>query len=147
MKKIVLSIIAAAMSAMALAQTATAETKHYTQYLTTDAFCAQVFNYRANPQAWKFEGKRPCIIDFYATWCGPCRALAPVLEQLAKKYNGQIDVYKVDVDKEKELAAVFGISSIPSLLFVPQEGTPQMVQGAAPYEQLVQVVEAVLIKK
>ena len=81
---------------------------------------------------WDYKGTTPCIIDFYADWCGPCRALAPVLEQVSKEYAGKLEVYKVDTEKETELASMFGVRSIPTLLFIPKEGKPQMSAGAMP---------------
>lgn len=103
------------------------------EHLTKETFKQKVFNYEVNKE-WKFEGKQPCLIDFYADWCGPCRAVAPVLEELGNEYNGKLTIYKVDTEAEKELAAMFGIRSIPSLLFVPAEGQPQMAMGALPKE-------------
>jgi len=104
-----------------------------TQHLTKETFLTKVFNYETNKE-WKFEGDKPCVVDFYADWCGPCKIVAPVLEELSKEYEGKIDFYKVDTEKEGELAAVFGIRNIPSLLFVPKEGQPQMALGALPKE-------------
>lgn len=102
-------------------------------HLTTQAFKEKVFNYDVN-QEWKFEGTRPAVIDFYADWCGPCKMVAPVLEELAKEFDGKIDIYKVNTEQEVELSQAFGIRSIPSLLFIPTNGTPQMAQGAMPKE-------------
>ena len=99
-------------------------------HLTKAEFLAKVYNFEKNPEEWKYEGDKPCIVDFYATWCGPCKALAPVLEELAKEYDGKIYIYKVDVDKEEELAATFGIRSIPTLLWIPKNGKPTVTQGA-----------------
>lgn len=101
------------------------------QHLTKETFISKVFNYEQNKE-WKFEGDKPCLIDFYADWCGPCKMVAPVLEELSNEYEGKLDIYKVDTEAEQELAAVFGIKSIPSLLFVPVEGQPQMAMGALP---------------
>ena len=114
-----------------------------TEHLTKETFLTKVFNYEANKE-WKFEGERPCIIDFYADWCGPCKMVAPILEELAKEYEGKLDVYKIDTEKEVELASVFGIRSIPSLLFVPKEGQPQMAMGALPKETFVKAFKEVL---
>lgn len=106
------------------------ETKKHagTVHLTKQDFLEKVMNYEVN-QEWVFEGDKPCIIDFYADWCRPCKIVAPILEELAVEYAGQIDIYKVDTEKEKELAYVFGIQSIPAFLFVPQDGRPQMSAG------------------
>jgi len=103
------------------------------EHLTKETFVSKVFDYEQNKE-WKFTGNRPCLIDFYADWCGPCKMVAPVIEELSGDYKGKIDFYKVDTEAEQELAAVFGIRSIPSLLFVPVEGKPQMAMGALPKE-------------
>lgn len=100
-------------------------------HLTKADFLERVMNYEKNQTEWVYEGDKPALIDFYADWCGPCRQAAPILEELAKEYEGQIYIYKVDTDKEQELAAVFGIRSIPAFLFVPQEGKPTMSSGIA----------------
>ncbi|MCX7863373.1 MAG: thioredoxin [Bacteroidales bacterium] len=113
------------------------------KHLTTQEFKEKVFNYEQN-QEWKFEGDKPCIIDFYADWCAPCRMVAPILEELSKEYDGKIDIYKVDTETEQELAMVFGIRSIPSLLFVPKNGQPQMAMGALPKETFVRAIDEVL---
>jgi thioredoxin len=115
------------------------------EHLTKETFLAKVFNYEENKD-WKFEGKLPALIDFYADWCGPCKALAPVLDELAEEYKGKIDIYKIDTEAEQELAGTFGIKSIPSLLFIPMDGQPQMAQGALPKESLKQAFEDVLLK-
>lgn len=115
--------------------------------LTKAEFLTKVANYEANPSEWKYLGDKPCIIDFYADWCGPCKTIAPILEDLAKEYDGQIYIYKVDTEKEQELAAAFGIRSIPSLLFVPMNEQPQMAQGALPKETFKKAIDEVLLKK
>lgn len=114
--------------------------------LTKADFLNKVANYEANPNEWKFLGERPAIIDFYATWCGPCKMLAPVLDELAAEYEGQIDIYKVNVEGEEELSALFGIRSVPSILFIPMEGQPQMAQGAMPKPALKEAIHSVLLK-
>ena len=113
------------------------------EHLTKETFLTKVFNFEQN-QEWKFEGNLPCLIDFYADWCGPCKMVAPILEELAEEYDGKLDVYKVDTEKETELASVFGIRSIPSLLFVPKEGQPQMAMGALPKETFEKAFKEVL---
>jgi thioredoxin len=115
------------------------------EHLTAQTFKEKVFNYEANKD-WKFEGELPCIVDFYADWCGPCKMVAPVLEELSGEYAGKINIYKVDTEKEQELAQVFGIRSIPSILFIPKDGQPQMSMGAMPKESFKQAIEEVLLK-
>jgi thioredoxin 1 len=113
------------------------------EHLTKETFLNKVFNYEKNKE-WKYEGEMPCIIDFYADWCGPCKVVAPVLEELAKDFDGKINVFKVDTEEEQELASVFGIRSIPSFLFVPAKGQPQMAMGALPKETFVKAFKDVL---
>lgn len=100
-------------------------------YLTKQEFLEKVMNYEKNQSEWVYEGDMPALIDFYADWCGPCRKAAPILEELAKEYEGRIHIYKVDTQKEQELASVFGIQSIPAFLFIPQKGRPTMSNGIA----------------
>jgi len=107
-------------------------------------FLSKVANYETTPDEWKYLGDKPAIIDFYADWCGPCKALAPVLEELAAEYGEKIYIYKVDTQKEEELAAVFGIRSIPSLLFIPIGATPQMTQGVLPKSELKKLIDKLL---
>jgi thioredoxin 1 len=114
-----------------------------TEHLTKETFLSKVFNYEQNKE-WKFEGEKPCMIDFYADWCGPCKMVAPVLEELSSEYEGKLDIYKVDTEKEQELASVFGIRSIPSILFVPKEGQPQMAMGALPKDTFEKAFKDVL---
>lgn len=116
-------------------------------HLTKADFLAKVANFETNPTKWEYLGDKPAIIDFYADWCGPCKVIAPVLEELAGEYEGQIYVYKINTETEPELAAAFGIRSIPSLLFVPMNDTPQMAAGALPKQQLKQAIDEVLLKK
>jgi len=117
-----------------------------TEILTKQTFLEKVFNYEANKE-WKFEGELPCIIDFYADWCGPCKQVAPILEELSDEFAGKINIYKVNTEVEQELAGAFGIKSIPSMLFCPGEGQPQMAVGALPKESLIQAINDVLLKK
>ena len=116
-------------------------------HLTKAEFLAKVANYETNPTEWKYLGDKPCIIDFYADWCQPCKAVAPILEDLAKEYDGQIYVYKVNTEEEQELAGAFGIRSIPTILFCPMEGAPQMAQGAMPKDAFKNAIKDVLLKK
>lgn len=116
------------------------------QHINKATFLEKVANFEQNPTEWKFLGERPAIIDFYAEWCNPCKQLAPVLESLADEYKGKVDIYKVNVDEETELASVFGIRSIPTLLFAPMDGQPQITQGVAPRNTLVDAIEEILLK-
>ena len=118
-----------------------------TIHLTKAEFLSKVANYEANPTEWKYLGDKPCIIDFYASWCGPCKTIAPILEDLAKEYDGKIYIYKINTEEEQELAAAFGIRSIPSILFCPTTGAPQMAQGALPKDAFKQAITDVLLKK
>ena len=111
--------------------------------LTKETFLEKVFNYEQNKE-WKFEGELPCIIDFYADWCGPCKMVGPVLKELAEEYQGKLNIYKVDTDAQQELATAFGIQSIPSILFVPLNGKPQMSAGALPKNALKKAISEVL---
>ncbi|MBO1363483.1 thioredoxin [Prevotella sp. A2931] len=114
--------------------------------LTTSEFKKKVMDFDKHPQEWVFEGDKPAIIDFYATWCGPCKATAPILEELANDYAGKLDIYKVDVDQQQELAALFGVRSIPSLLFIPKQGNPQMQVGAMNKQQFEAAIKSTLLK-
>ena len=125
----------------------TVKKKMGTIKLTKDEFIKKVMDYENSPTEWKYLGDKPAIIDFYADWCGPCKMIAPVLEELANEYADDIYIYKVDTEKEKELAAVFGIRSIPSLLFVPMGEAPQMAQGALPKHAFKEAIETVLLKR
>lgn len=110
------------------------------EQLSKETFLQKVFDYENNNE-WKFQGTKPCIIDFYADWCGPCKVVAPILEELSNEYEGLIDFYKVDTDVEQELAVVFGIRSIPSILFCPVNDNPRIAVGAMHREAFVQAIE------
>jgi thioredoxin 1 len=112
-------------------------------HLTNTTFKQKVFDYEKSKE-WKFAGDKPCIIDFYADWCGPCRMLSPTIEQIAKDYQGKIYVYKVNVDEQKELASAFGISSIPAILFCPKTQQPQMSTGYISKADFVKAIKEVL---
>ena len=114
-----------------------------TEHLTKQEFLNKVFNYEQNKD-WKFEGNLPCIIDFYADWCQPCKMVAPILEELSDEYEGKINIYKVNTEQEQELAGAFGIRSIPSMLFVPVADKPQMAVGALPKQSIEQAMKEVL---
>ncbi len=113
------------------------------EFLTKEIFLQKVFNYEQNKE-WKFEGELPCIIDFYADWCGPCKMVEPVLQELAQEYQGKLNIYRVDTDAQQELAAAFGIQSIPSLLFVPLNDKPQMAVGALPKNSIKKAMNEIL---
>lgn len=113
------------------------------EHLTLETFKQKVFNFEKNTE-WKFEGDKPAIIDFYADWCGPCKMVAPILEELSVEYNGKLNIYKIDTESEQELASVFGIRSIPSLLFIPKDAQPQMAQGALPKDSFKKAFKEVL---
>ncbi|MBK6538906.1 MAG: thioredoxin [Ignavibacteria bacterium] len=113
------------------------------EHLTAQTFREKIFNFEKEKD-WKYEGEKPCIIDFYADWCGPCKIVAPLLDELSEEYSGKIDFYKVDTEAEQELSSVFGIRSIPSFLFIPLTGKPQMAMGALPKESFKQAITDVL---
>lgn len=113
------------------------------QHLTKQEFVDNIFDFE-NEKDWKFKGDLPCIIDFYADWCGPCKMVAPVLDELSEEFAGKMNVYKVDTEAEQELAGAFGIQSIPSILFIPKDGKPQMAQGALPKDSFLSAMKDVL---
>jgi len=113
------------------------------EHLTLDTFKEKVFNFEANKE-WKFEGNAPAIVDFYADWCSPCKMIAPILEELQTSYGTKLNIYKVNTEEERELAGMFGVQSIPSLLFIPMDGQPQMAQGALPKATFISAIEDVL---
>lgn len=116
------------------------------EHLTKETFLQKIFDYE-NKEEWEYQGELPAIIDFYADWCAPCRIVAPILEELAEEYKDKIVIYKVDTEEEQELAAVFGIRSIPSILFIPKNAQPQMAVGALPKETFKEIIEDVLLKE
>ncbi len=115
-----------------------------TKKITTEEFKKHIFDYTVEKE-WKYLGNLPAIIDFYADWCGPCKMVAPVLEELSKEYEGRLIIYKVDTEIEQELSEVFGIRSIPTFLFIPKEGMPAMQPGAFPKNVFKQVIEETLL--
>lgn len=117
--------------------------KSMVEHLDKQGFIGKVFNFETNKD-WKYEGDIPCMVDFYANWCGPCKMVAPILEELSNEYDGKLKIYKVNTDEERELASAFGIQSIPSLLFVPLKGQPQMAMGAMPKESFKRAFNEIL---
>ena len=115
--------------------------------LNKEDFLTKVANYETESNEWNYLGDKPCIIDFYASWCGPCKTIAPILEELSNEYKEDIYIYKVDTEKEQEVASVFGIRSIPSVLFCPMKGNPQMSVGALPKAGFKEAIEKVLLEK
>jgi len=163
MKEIILSLfLITGIALTACTQTGTkagSETKVTTVAATTNAepgsviqmdkamFLEKVFNYEKTPDKWQYLGSKPAIIDFYADWCGPCKKVAPIMSELATQYKDDIIVYKVNTDREKELAGVFNIRSIPSILFIPAEGQPTMTMGAQPKAEFERMVKEILLAK
>lgn len=127
-------------------QTLNSEPDNTPIHLNKQQFLDKVVNYEKNPNEWIYRGDKPAIVDFYATWCGPCKAISPILEELAQEYKDQIYIYKIDTDQEQELSAAFGIRSIPSLLFIPMTGNPQMTQGAMEKSELKKIINEFLLK-
>jgi len=117
-----------------------------TEHLNKQTFLEKVFNYEQNKE-WKFEGELPALVDFWAPWCGPCKMVGPILEELSEEYKGKVNIYKVNTDEEQELGGVFGIRSIPSLLFIPKDGQPKMAVGALPKESLIEAIEKELLSE
>lgn len=115
--------------------------------LTKSEFLKKVYDYEKNTDKWIYSGNKPAIIDFYADWCGPCRMMSPVLKSMAEKYKNNIVVYKINVDEEKELAAAFGITSLPTILFVPTSGKPHIVKGALPKDVMEKGIKEILLGK
>jgi thioredoxin 1 len=114
------------------------------QFLTKQDFLDKIFNYEENNE-WRYQGELPAVIDFYADWCGPCKIIEPVIDALSREYDGKVVFYKIDTEREQELAMAFGIQSIPSLLFIPKEGRPQMAAGALPKATLKEIIDRELL--
>lgn len=115
-------------------------------YITTAQFRERIFDYKTSKE-WKYKGDKPCVIDFYTTWCGPCKRLAPIMEELSQTYCDQVVFYKADTERERELAMAFGISSIPQVLYIPVEGKPMILKGLYPKENMIQIIDEFLLKK
>ena len=114
--------------------------------LTKEEFKKKIMDFENNPSVWVYEGDKPSIIDFYADWCGPCKQTAPILNEISNDYKDKINVYKVDVDQEEELAALFGVQSIPTIVFIPTSGLPQKSVGAMMKSQFINVINDILLK-
>lgn len=114
------------------------------EYLTLETFKEKIMDFETNKEEWKFEGKLPAMIDFFSDWCQPCKSIAPILEELSEEYEGRLNIYKIDTEEQSELAVMFGIKSIPSILFIPMEGEPQMTLGALSKSKFKEVIEEVL---
>ena len=142
-KSVILTLICIAFSANIFAQEK-ADAKVIS--LTYNEFVKKVWNFEKDPNTFKYEGKLPCVVDFYATWCGPCRKVSPIMEKIAKEYDGMLIVYKIDVDKELKLASTFSVRSIPTVLFIPMEGQPMKQVGALSEQQYKQIIEDNLLK-
>lgn len=112
--------------------------------LTKGGFLRRVADFEKSPNEWKFLGDKPALIDFFAPWCGPCKSLSPVLEELSEEYAGKVDIYKVNVDDEEALSEYFGIRSIPTLYFVPMDGEPRRAMGALPKSQLKEMLDSLI---
>ena len=125
---------------------ANSQTKSNISYLSKADFLTKVYNYEKNPSKWIYEGTMPCIIDFYADWCGPCRMVSPIVTEIANEYAGKIVVYKVDTDKERNLSRDLNMSSIPTFLFIPVNGEPQIIRGALSKDSFEKVINQVLLK-
>ena len=146
MKKILASLIVL----FTLVSTAGAQTHKEESsviQMNKQMFLEKVFDYTTGATEWKYQGNKPCVIDFYATWCGPCRMVAPILKDLAKEYGNKIVIYKVDTDKEKELSMAMGIRSLPTIVFIPQTGQPQLIVGAADKATFKRAIDEVLLNK
>ncbi|SEG01850.1 thioredoxin [Parabacteroides chinchillae] len=144
---VVLLLVSCTMSAKTGEKQAEKATTAEVVHLNKTEFLSKVFDFEKSPNKWVYEGDKPCIIDFYADWCGPCKKVAPILNELAETYKNDIVIYKVNVDKEKELASAFGIQSIPTFLFIPMNGQPQVAQGALPKEAFVEQINSFLLGK
>lgn len=141
MKAYLLTLVAL-LSCLSVSRQAVAEV----HYLTTEQFKTTIFDYSKNPE-WLNQSGKPCIIDFYTTWCGPCKRLAPIMDELSEIYKDSVVFYKADTEQERELAYVFQISSIPQVLYVPAQGKPALLKGLYPKEEIVRIIREFLLKE
>ncbi|MBM6960879.1 thioredoxin [Bacteroides caecigallinarum] len=147
MKRLLFFLASAVIIALSTkAQSVSSDSNGKVIHIGKTEFVEKIYDYEKNPDKWIYNGKKPAIVDFYADWCGPCRMLSPTLESLAQKYKDKIIIYKVNTDKERELAAAFGITSLPTLLFIPMDKMPQVAQGALPKEDLEKAINDFLLK-
>lgn len=147
MKRLLFFLASAVIIALSTkAQSISSDSNGKVIHIGKTEFVEKIYDYEKNPDKWIYNGKKPAIVDFYADWCGPCRMLSPTLESLANKYKDKIIIYKVNTDKERELAAAFGITSLPTLLFIPMNKMPQVAQGALPKEDLEKAINDFLLK-
>lgn len=123
------------------------ETRSKTIQINKQEFITQIMDFEKNPNEWIYLGNKPCIIDFYASWCGPCAMIAPILNQLANEYEGEINIYKVDTEVERELAAAFGIRSIPTLIFCPMNDNPHQFNGGMPKDEFDRIIKELLLNE
>lgn len=123
------------------------EARSKTIQINKEEFITHIMDFEKNPNEWIFLGDKPCIIDFYASWCGPCAMIAPILNQLAEEYDGKINIYKVDTEVERELAAAFGIRSIPTLIFCPMNDNPHQFNGGMPKDEFERIIKELLLKE
>lgn len=108
-------------------------------------FIKDIWNIEKYPDTFTYQAKSPCVIDFYADWCGPCRRVAPIMEELAKEYEGRVIIYKVNTDKEPKLSTIFQIRNIPTVFFMPTEGQPMMQVGALSKEEYISIINKYLV--
>ena len=141
------TILILSVCCLSLLQAQTPKEKDLVIQMNKQMFLDKVFDYTTGATEWSYKGDKPAVIDFYATWCGPCRMVAPILKDLAKEYGDSIVIYKVDTDKEKELSGAMGIQSLPTIVFIPKSGQPQVIIGAADKATLRRAIDEVLLNK
>ena len=145
--KRLLTILILAFACLSFLQAQNKDDKNTVIQMNKQMFLDKVFDYTTGATEWKYKGEKPAVIDFYATWCGPCRMVAPILKDLAKEYGDSIVIYKIDTDKEKELSGAMGIQSLPTIVFIPKDGQPQVIIGAADKTTFRRAIDEVLLNK